>query len=79
MYIQSCGSYDSCIFVGTIPIFYEVPWIVASAPQALNPLSHVAGNRIRENPDNFSISTYYRPSSGGTRAGVVIQKNSGAA
>ena len=25
IYIQSCESYVSCIFVRTIPIFYEVP------------------------------------------------------
>ena len=95
IYIQTCESYISCIFVRTIPIVYKVPGfprillprqpsglepgIVAPAPQSSYPLSHVAGNRIRENPDNFGISTYYKPSSGGTRPGMVIRRNSGAA
>ena len=48
IYVQTCESYVSCIFVRMIPL-------IPANRASLDPLSHVAGNKICENPDNFGI------------------------
>ena len=41
------------------------------------PPSHVTSIMIRELPDNFGVSAYFRPFSDGTRDGMLIRRNSG--